>query len=76
MPYLVDGALAVVSAYSRLFGWPERLKYWLWKFALNRRVSKAGDKARQMMDENYKKGQEAARSGNPGQFIDPQKTGK
>lgn len=74
LPYLLEGALAIVSAFSGLFGWADRVKYWFWKFALNRRVDKAGDKARKFMDDKFKEGQ--ARSGNPGRFIDPQNTGK
>jgi hypothetical protein len=78
IPYMVEGALALIAAYFRLFGWTDQVKFWLWKFALNKRVAKAGDKAREFMKAQEEAGRDKARQtgGNPGRFNDPQNMGK
>jgi hypothetical protein len=75
-PYLVEGALALITAYSKLFGWNERVKFWFWNFAKDRAVKRAGTQARAYMKAQEKAGQDQARSGNPGKFVDPKNLGK
>lgn len=78
LPHLVEGGLAIIAAYSKLFNWPDRVKFWLFKFTLNRDMAKAGSKARKFMKAQEEAGRERARQsgGNPGRFIDPENTGK
>lgn len=78
LPYMVEGALAIIGAYSRLFGWNERVKFWFWNWAKNKAVKRAGAQARAYMKAQEEAGKEQARKtgGNPGQFVDPKNLGK
>jgi hypothetical protein len=78
LPYMVEGTLAMITAYSSLFNWPDRVKFWLYQFAVKMRVAKAGKQARKFMKAQEEAGRERARQtgGNPGRFIDPENTGK
>lgn len=49
VPYLAEAILAIITAYSRAFGWIDRIKYWFWKGAMERGIKRAGKKARQFM---------------------------
>lgn len=78
LPYMVEGALALIAAYSRLFGWSERIKFWFWNWAKDRAIKRAGTQARAYMKKQEEAGKEQARQtgGNPGRFTDPQNLGK
>lgn len=56
IPYYTEAALGVITAYSRLFGWGDRIKYWFWKWAMDRGVKRAGEKAREYMKAAEEKG--------------------
>lgn len=78
LPYLIEGALALITAYSRLFGWPERIKFWFWNWAKDWAVKRAGKRARAYMKKQEQAGKDhaATMGGNPGRFTDPQNLGK
>jgi hypothetical protein len=78
LPYLIEGGGVLISAYSRLFGWNERVKFWFWNWAKDRAIKRAAKQARAYMKNQEEAGRERVRQtgSNPGRFVDPENTGK
>lgn len=55
-PFYVEAIILFISKVGGLFGVIDRVKFFLWKYALEKRIAKAGKLSSKQVDEWFKKG--------------------
>ncbi len=74
-PYLFEALTILIGTLLTAFSFKERSKFWLYEIVMKIRVKQAAKQARRFMKQKTAEGRAKANS-NPGQYMDPQNTGK